>query len=111
MMLALFLAVVGIEAGSGFVSTVMAHGLILIAIAIITALIPMVVGYILGRKVWHLDWILLSGALCGGMTSTPGLGVAIDATGTEDAGASYGATYPFAIIGMVIFAKLLGLSV
>ena len=77
----------------------------------VTALIPMVVGYILGRKVWHLDWILLSGALCGGMTSTPGLGVAIDATGTEDAGASYGATYPFAIIGMVIFAKLLGLSV
>ena len=109
MMLAFFLAVVGIEAGAGFVSTVSKHGILLIVISILVVIFPILVGYLLGRKVWHFDWILLSGAICGGMTSTPGLGAAIDATGTEDAGAGYGATYPFAIIGMVIFAKLLGM--
>jgi putative transport protein len=43
------------------------------------------------------------------MTSTPGLGAAIDFYGTDDVGASYGAAYPFAIICMVVFAKLLAL--
>ena len=111
MTLAFFLAVVGLEAGKGFVEVVTHGGAILIPIAIIISFFVMSVAFIIGRYVWHLDWIILVGATCGGMTSTPGLGAAIDATGIEDVGAGYGATYPFAIIGMVIFAKLLGLSV
>jgi putative transport protein len=41
------------------------------------------------------------------MTSTPGLGAAVEATGSEDSGAGYGATYPFALLCMVLFTKLL----
>ena len=48
-----------------------------------------------------------SGAICGGMTSTPGLGAATDAVGSDDPGAGYGATYPFALFGMVIFTIVL----
>ena len=50
---------------------------------------------------------MLSGAICGGMTSTPGLGAATDAVGSDDPGAGYGATYPFALFGMVIFTIIL----
>ena len=50
---------------------------------------------------------MLSGSICGGMTSTPGLGVAIDAIGTDDPAAGYGATYPFALFAMVIFSIIL----
>lgn len=41
------------------------------------------------------------------MTSTPGLGAAITTTETEEVGAAYAATYPFALLGMVVFSKLL----
>ena len=63
--------------------------------------------FLVGRYLLHLNWILLAGAICGAMTSTPGLGAAIDATGSEDCGAGYGATYPFALLCMVLFTKLL----
>jgi putative transport protein len=50
---------------------------------------------------------MLSGAICGGMTSTPGLGASVDALGSDDPAAGYGATYPAALFGMVIFTILL----
>ena len=108
---AFFLAVMGIEAGAGFISMVLEYRSILIVISVIVVLMPMLMAYLLGRVVWHFDWILLSGAICVGMTSTPGLGVAIGAIETDDVGAGYGVTYPFVIIDMVIFAKLLGQGV
>ena len=42
-----------------------------------------------------------------GMTSTPGLGAAIDATGSDEVAAGYGATYPFALLFMVIWTVIL----
>ena len=109
--LSIFLAVVGIEAGSGFLEIVTGSGLSLILIAIVEIFVTISVGLFLLRSVWGLDWIVSSGAITGGMTSTPGLGAAIEATGTEEVGAGYGSTYPFALIGMVIFAKILGIVV
>jgi len=50
---------------------------------------------------------MLSGAICGGMTSTPGLGAAIDAAGSDEPAAGYGAVYPFALLGMVLFSIIL----
>jgi len=109
-MLAMYLAVVGLEAGKGFVGVVTAYGASLLGIAAVIAFVPMIAGFVLGRLLWHIDLITLMGGITGGMTSTPGLGAAIDFYGTEDIGAGYGAAYPFAIICMVIFAKLLALS-
>ncbi|NLY82398.1 MAG: hypothetical protein GX078_06440, partial [Clostridiales bacterium] len=42
-----------------------------------------------------------------GMTSTPGLGAATDALDSEDPAAGYGATYPFALFGMIMFTIIL----
>ena len=41
------------------------------------------------------------------MTSTPGLAAAIDATGTDECSAGYGAAYPVAIVCMVVFTTML----
>ncbi len=41
------------------------------------------------------------------MTSTPGLGAAIDATGTDEVSAGYGGAYPVAIVCMVLFTTML----
>ncbi len=41
------------------------------------------------------------------MTSTPGLGAAVEATGCDDVATGYGAVYPVALLSMVIFTIVL----
>ncbi|MGO0807212.1 hypothetical protein ACTPEF_25175, partial [Clostridioides difficile] len=43
--------------------------------AIAVGVTAMMIGFLVGKYVFKLNWILLSGAVCGGMTSTPGLGL------------------------------------
>ncbi len=59
------------------------------------AVASMASGFLFGRYILKLNWILLAGALCGAMTSTPGLGAAVEA--------GYGAVYPVALLSMVLF--------
>jgi len=75
--------------------------------SLIVGAIAIMAGFIVGRYVFKLNWIVLSGAICGGMTSTPGLGAATDACGSDDPASGYGATYPFALFGMVVFTIVL----
>ncbi len=105
--LAIFLAIVGLDSGAEVIGIVQQYGFILIIIALVGGLTSQLFGFILGRYIWKMNWILLSGAICGGMTSTPGLGAAIDATGSDEVAAGYGATYPFALLFMVIWTIIL----
>jgi putative transport protein len=105
--LAFFLAVVGLMAGPELVEAFGQNGAAIMAIGFFAAIGAMLAGFLVGRYVFRINWILLAGALCGAMTSTPGLGAAIDATGEEECGAGYGATYPVAILCMVIFTKII----
>jgi len=45
------------------------------------------------------------------MTSTPGLGAAIDAIGSDEPASGYCAVYPFALLFMVIFSIILNQSI
>lgn len=105
--LSFFLSVVGLNYGYGAVAAVIGSGPILAVVSLIVGFIAIMVGFLVGRYVFKLNWIILSGAICGGMTSTPGLGAAAEAVGSDDPGAGYGATYPFALLGMVIFSIIL----
>jgi len=105
--LAFFLAIVGLRYGYTTINSLAGSGAYLVLISFICGLTALLIGYIIGRYVFKINWIMLSGALCGGMTSTPGLGAAIDATKSDDVTAGYGATYPFALFGMIIFTILL----
>jgi len=106
--LAYFLAVVGLMAGPQIIDALMQHGLLLVGIAIFSALAAELAGFFLGRfgleTPTGFSW---QGAICGAMTSTPGLGAAIDATGGEECSTGYGATYPMALLCMVVFTSLL----
>lgn len=105
--LAFFLAIVGLNYGFGTVDALTGSGITLAAVSLIIGFVSCIIGFLVGRYVFHLNWIMLSGAICGGMTSTPGLGAATEAVGSDDPGAGYGATYPFALLGMVIFTIIL----
>lgn len=105
--LAFFLAIVGLKYGFKTFDALFGSGISLAITSLVVGIIAMLVGFILGRYVFKLNWIMLSGAICGGMTSTPGLGAAIDALDSDDPAAGYGATYPFALLGMIIFTIIL----
>jgi putative transport protein len=105
--LAFFLAIVGLNYGYGAIDAITGSGIQLALVSLIVGFIACMVGFLVGRYGFKLNWVILSGALCGGMTSTPGLGAATEAIGSDEPGAGYGATYPFALLGMVIFAIVL----
>lgn len=105
--LVLFLAGAGTSAGNGLVEVIKNEGITLfIAGAIITA-VPMIVGYFLARKVLRLKMIHTLGALCGGMTSTPGLGAVNNLVRSDEPAIAYAAAYPFALVLMALAAQLL----
>ena len=105
--LAFFLSIVGLRNGYAVFAALNESGPGLAISALIVGSASMAVGFIIGRYVFKINWIMLSGAICGGMTSTPGLGAAIDAVGSDDPAAGYGATYPFALMGMVVFTLMI----
>ncbi len=105
--LVFFLGIVGLRYGFKVFDALFGSGLYLALVSLIVGTVAMMVGFIVGKYIFKINWIMLSGAICGGMTSTPGLGAAIEAAGGDEPAAGYGATYPFALLGMVIFTIIL----
>lgn len=105
--LAMFLAVVGIDAGGGFLATISQYGVQIVLASALNSLAAILAALALVRFVWQMDWISAAGGITGGHTDTKGLAAAIDATGADEVGAGYGSTYPFALLCMVVYAKVL----
>ncbi len=103
----MFLAIVGLNYGYEAFSAVREFGLLLLLIGLATGVFSIAVGYIVGKYVLKIESVYLVGGICGGMTSTPGLAAAIDEFGSEEVTAGYGAAYPFALLLMIVFTKLL----
>ncbi len=102
-----FLATVGLTYGYDVINTFAGSGVWLAMMGLVVVLVAILMGFIVGRYVFKLNWVILAGAICGGMTSTPGLGAAVDAIGSDDAATGYGATYPFALLCKVLFITIL----
>jgi putative transport protein len=105
--LVLFLAGAGTTAGQGIVEVVQREGLSLVFGGAIITLTPIIAGYYIARKWFRLNAVLSLGALCGGMTSTPGLGSVNQLIDSEEPAIAYAAAYPFALIFVAITSQLL----
>lgn len=70
-------------------------------------LVPMVIGYVFAKFVLKMPLLSNLGSITGGMTSTPALGTLISVAGSEDVASAYAATYPVALISVVIASKLI----
>lgn len=105
--LVFFLSIVGLKYGYVAINALTGSGILLAISALVIGIVAMLAGFIVGRYVFKLNWVVLSGAICGGMTSTPGLGAAVDALESDEPAAGYGATYPFALLCMIIFTIIL----
>ena len=102
--LVLFLIGAGVPGGVNFISNVKVSYFLYGALI---TLVPMIGGYFAGRYVFKLDIFNNLGSITGGMTSTPALGALITTAGTDEVAASYAATYPVALVFVVIAAKVI----
>lgn len=104
--LVLFIFTVGIQAGPGFVDAFRKKGrnyVTFSALLVLTALLASI-GLMYA---FDIKPDMIAGIISGALTSTPGLSVAIEATKSPDASIGYGVAYPFGVIGVVLFVKLL----
>ncbi len=107
--LALFLMGAGTEAGKGFLAVLAEQGVALFLWGAVMTLVPMVIGYILAVYVFKIDVLSSLGSICGGMTSTPALGTLMAVTKTEAVATAYAATYPVALIFVVLCCQFIPL--
>ncbi len=70
-------------------------------------IVPMIVGFFLGKYVLKLPLLSNLGSITGGMTSTPALGTLISTAETDDVAGAYASTYPIALVLIVIACNLL----
>ena len=70
-------------------------------------IVPMLISYLIATKCYKIDIFNSLGAITGGMTSTPALGVLIRTAGTDEVSSAYAATYPIALVAVVISSKLI----
>ncbi|MBQ4333360.1 MAG: permease [Clostridia bacterium] len=102
--LVLFLAGAGIPGGAEFVEKF--DPMYFVYGAFMT-LLPMIVGFLFAKYVLKMSLLNNLGSLTGGMTSTPALGTLISVSGTEQVAAAYAATYPIALISVVLLSQVL----
>ncbi len=102
--LMLFLIGAGVSGGAKFIEYF--EPVYFLYGAIITIL-PMIIGFIIAKNVLKLPLLNNLGSLTGGMTSTPALGTLINMAGTEDIASAYAATYPIALIAVVLASQLI----
>jgi putative transport protein len=102
--LVLFLVGAGIPGGAEFVEN---FDVMYFVYGIVMTIFPMIVGFLFAKYVLKLSLLNNLGSLTGGMTSTPALGTLIGVAGTEDVAAAYAATYPIALIAVVLVSQFL----
>ncbi len=104
--LVLFVFTVGIQAGPGFFQSFRSAGASLISAALLLVIIATGTT-VFAAWIFNLDFDLAVGLFTGALTSTPGLAAAIDSTGSPMTSIGYGIAYPFGVIGVILFVKLL----
>ena len=99
-----FLIGAGVAGGAKFVQYFDA---VYFLYGIILTTVPMVIGYLFAKYVLKLSLLNNLGSITGGMTSTPALGTLISTAGTENVASAYAATYPVALISVVLVSQFL----
>lgn len=102
--LMLFLIGAGVPGGANFLKYVSALNFVYGAIM---TLVPMICGFFIAKYLLKMPLLNNLGSITGGMTSTPALGTLISVSGTEDVANAYAATYPIALVSVVIVSQLL----
>ncbi|MDE6784739.1 MAG: permease [Ruminococcus sp.] len=102
--LVLFLIGAGVAGGASFVEHFKP---VYFIYGVVMTIVPMIIGFLFAKYVLKLSLLNNLGSITGGMTSTPALGTLISTAGTENVASAYAATYPAALISVVIVSQVL----
>ena len=102
--LILFLVGAGIAGGSKFIELFKFSYFVY---GVVMTVVPMIIGFWFAKYVLKLSLLNNLGSLTGAMTSTPALGTLIGVSKTDDVAAAYAATYPIALIAVVLVSQFL----
>ncbi len=105
--IALFLACVGLLAGEKFVAAAFSlRGLWWILGALAITLIPLVLLGVIGRAVFKINYVPLSGLMAGSCTDPPALAFANQQTGNESPAIAYATVYPMTMLLRIVGAQI-----
>lgn len=102
--LMLFLIGAGIPGGAKFLEYLEVKYFLYGAIMTIA---PMAIGFVVAKYLLKLPLLNNLGSITGGMTSTPALGTLCQVSGTDDVANAYAATYPIALVAVVIVSQII----
>ena len=102
--LVLFLAGAGIPGGAEFVAC---FDPVYFLYGAVMTVVPLILAYLFAKFILKMGLLNNLGAITGAMTSTPALGTLISTAGTEDVATAYAATYPIALITVVLVSQFL----
>jgi putative transport protein len=105
--LMVFMAGVGLRAGSGILETLADTGLSLFLAGVAVTSIPVAVGFLFGRSVLSLNPVFLLGAITGSMTSSPSLSVITSETRSSLPALGYTGAYSFANVLLTVAGSLI----
>ncbi|MCP4583815.1 MAG: YidE/YbjL duplication [candidate division Zixibacteria bacterium] len=103
--LVFFLAGAGVKAGGQLLTIIQNYGVVLLIMGAVNTTIPIIISYFFARYILKLNLIQIIGGTCGGMTSTPGLGVISEKTDSDILLISYATAYPVALILVTLVAQ------
>ena len=99
-----FLIGAGVAGGMEFVKY---FKVIYFIYGVLMTTVPMIIGYLFAKYVLKLSLFNNLGSITGGMTSTPALATLIRVTGTDNVASAYAATYPIALIAVVLVSQFI----
>ena len=105
--ISLFLACVGLEAGKGFVETIVNGGYVWVGYGFIITVVPLLIVGAIGRLVFKLNYFTLMGVVSGSMTNPPALSFANASAGNDAPAVSYATVYPLTMFLRVVTAQIL----
>ncbi|MFA5621181.1 MAG: YidE/YbjL duplication, partial [Thermovirgaceae bacterium] len=107
--LVIFVVSVGLLSSEDALEVFKRYGLRFIFLGVIATFVGALVTFLLVKTIGgsSMDPLLLAGAYTGALTSSPGLGAALEATGSSPlVTIGYTVTYPFGVIAVVIFIQV-----
>lgn len=103
----IFFATVGLNYGYSALDLIRVSGIQLLILGSFTTFISIGAGYLVGSKVLKLSLVNIIGAICGSMTSTPGLCAAMESVDSDEVVTGYGGAYPFGLFFKIVFINIL----
>lgn len=97
-----YMSLMGLQYGYAVIANLSGHSLYIVLFAAVVELVAILVALVIGRFAFKLRWGLLAGAICGGCTSSVGMGAAMSTMDSDEPIVGYGVSQPFAIVANVL---------